>query len=34
VAAAVLPHAAINIAALVIGKALVDRPRVGHRVYG
>jgi len=34
VAAAVLPHAAINIVALVTGKALVDRPRVGHRVYG
>ena len=32
VAAAVLPHAAINIGALVIGKTLVDRPRVGHRV--
>ena len=34
VAAAVLTHAAINVVALVIGKALVDRPRVGHRVYG
>jgi hypothetical protein len=32
VAAAVLPHAAINIVALVIGKALVDRPRVGRGV--
>jgi len=32
VAAAVLPHAAINIAALVIGRALVDRPRVDHKV--
>jgi hypothetical protein len=31
-AAAVLPHAAINIVALVIGKALVDRPRVGQGV--
>jgi len=32
VAAAVLAHAAINIVALVIGKALVDRPRVDRRV--
>ena len=32
VAAAVLTHAAINVVALVVGKALVDRPRVGHRV--
>ena len=32
VAAAVLPHAAINVVALVIGKTLVDRPRVVQRV--
>ena len=32
VAAAVLPHAAVNVVALVIGKALVDRPRVVHSV--
>ena len=32
VVAAVLPHAAINIVALVIGKALVHRPRVDHRI--
>jgi len=32
VAAAVLTHAAINVVALVVGKALVDRPRVDHRI--
>jgi len=32
VVAAVLPHAAINVVALAIGKGLVDRPRVGNRV--
>jgi membrane protease YdiL (CAAX protease family) len=32
VAAAVLPHAAVNIVALVFGKALVDRPRVVQSV--
>ena len=32
VAASVLPHAAINVVALMIGKTLVDRPPVGQRV--